>query len=201
MKKMLITGGKGDLAIALVDRYDDTFDILSPSSSELDVSNKDEVSKFLKNEKIDVLINNAGTIHPKNILESDASLWERDIQVNLIGTYYVTKGVLERNKKASIINVSSTAAFNAYANWSSYCASKAAVVTLTKCLANDGYAAYVLCPGAIHTKFRDALGLDNSNEMAVDSFLFQVENILVSKYKKGDVIFFRKNEVIINPVF
>ena len=198
---MLITGGQGDLAIATGDAFRSAYTIYSPSSKELDVSNKDIVSDYLKDKTIDVLINNAGTIHPKTILESDMDLWARDINVNLVGAYFVTKRVLENNPRSIIINVSSTAAFNAYANWSSYCASKAGLVTLTKSLANDSFAAYVLCPGAVKTKFRDGLGLDNSNEMEADVFVEQMDSILKGKYTPGDVIFFRKNELLINPSF
>ena len=201
MKTMLITGGKGDLAVAIQSKYSGTMKIYAPSSQELDVSNKEQVRNYLNNKNIDLLINNAGTIHPKPILESDEQLWERDIQVNLIGAYFVTKNVLEKNRKATIINIASTAAFNAYSNWSSYCASKAGLVTFTKSLANDCFEAYVLCPGAVRTKFRDGLGLDNSNEMDPTVVVEHLNNTLIGKYKPGDVIFFRKNEVIVNPTF
>ena len=198
---MLVTGGEGDLALAIIKAYRNQFEFFTPSSKELDVTNRVLVTEYIKDKKIDVLVNNAGTIHPKTILESDMALWEKDIQVNLIGAYYVTKRVLENNRSAIVVNVSSTAAFNAYANWSSYCASTIGLVTLTKCLANDDVNAFALCPGAVKTKFRDALGLDNSNEMTTASFVEQLNKILCGDYDAGDVIFFRKNEVKINPVF
>jgi len=201
MKNMLITGGKGDLALAISEAYSESYNLITPSSKELDVTNKDMVTSFLKDKKIDVLINNAGTIHPKTILESDMDLWSKDIQVNLIGAYFVTKRTLENNLNCIIVNVSSTAAFSAYANWSSYCASKAGLVTLTKSLANDNFNAFALCPGAIRTKFRDSLGLDNTNEMTTEIFIEQLKLVLTGKYSPGDVIFFRKNELKINPVF
>jgi NAD(P)-dependent dehydrogenase (short-subunit alcohol dehydrogenase family) len=201
MKTILITGGSGDLAVAIKEFFCSQFKVLSPSSKELDVTDKQSVKTYLKDKNIDVLINNAGTIHSAGILESDMALWERDIQVNLIGTYFVTKTVLHSNKDALIINIASTAAFNAYSNWSSYCSSKAAVVTLTKSIANDNFEAYVLCPGAIRTKFRDGLGLDNSNEMAPMTVVEQIKKVLDGEYKRGDVIFFRKNEIRINPSF
>jgi len=199
MKTMLITGGAGDLAIAIKSFYEHKFNILNPSSKELDVSDKIAVCHYIKDTKVDILVNNAGTIHPATILESDMDLWEKDIKVNLIGAYFVTKQVLQQNPSAIIINIASTAAFNAYPNWSSYCASKAGMVTFTKSIANDSFNAYVLCPGAIRTKFRDNLGLDNSNEMHSDTVVDQVENILRGKYAPGDVVFFRKNEIKINP--
>lgn len=199
MKTILITGGSGDLAVAIKDSFEGGFSILTPSSKELDVTNRQSVSDYLENKSVDILINNAGTLHSATILESDMVLWERDIQVNLIGAYYVAKTVLHKNNNAIIINISSTAAFNAYPNWSSYCSSKAAMVTFSKSIANDGFEVYVLCPGAVRTKFRDGLGLDNSNEMPPSSVVKQVKKVLDREYNSGDVIFFRKNEIKINP--
>ncbi len=199
MKTLLITGGEGDLAVAIKDFFKDNYRVLTPSSKELDVTNRQSVKDYLEDKTIDILINNAGTIHSATILESDMELWERDIQVNLIGAYYVTKTVLHKNSSAVIINIASTAAFNAYPNWSSYCSSKAAMVTFSKSIANDGFNVFVLCPGAVRTKFRDGLGLDNSNEMAPSMVVDQVRKILANGYNSGDVVFFRKNELKINP--
>lgn len=192
--QMLITGGEGDLAIAIGEKYSNKYDLFLPSSKELDVTNLDNVKKYVGSKTFDVVINNAGTIHPRRILESDEELWQKDIQVNLIGSYFVSKNVLERNSNAIVVNVSSTAAFNYYSNWSSYCASKAGVVTLTKCLANDGFKVFCLCPGAIKTKFRDGLGLSNANAMSFDLFLEKLDEVISGAYEPGDAVMFRKNE-------
>ena len=72
-------------------------------------------------------------------------------------------------------------------------------MSLTKCVANDGYSAYSLCPGAVLTKFRDGLGLSNDNAMSQNQFVEQIEKILKEDYRRGDIIFFQKNELIINP--
>ena len=197
--KMLITGGQGDLAKAVAAKYRQSYELSLPSSKELNVTEFNSVKSYVGNTKFDVLINNAGTIHPKRILESDEYLWERDIRVNLLGPYYVTKQVLESNPEALIINISSTAAFNAYKNWSSYCASKAALVTFTKCLASDGYSAYCLCPGAIATKFRKGLNLSSTNEMKIELFVEQILSVINASYKPGDVIYFTNREKKINP--
>ena len=199
MQKILITGGQGDIAKAISRAFRTLYEVDSPSSKQLDVTDNESIKEYLKDKQVDILINNAGTIHPKRILDSDESLWERDIKVNLIGPYLMSKKVLTKNPQALIINISSTAAFNAYPDWSSYCASKAGLVTLTKCLANDGFKAFVLCPGAILTKLRDGLGLSNDNAMTADMFVEQVEKVVNGQYVSGDVIFFRKNELVINP--
>lgn len=200
-KTMLISGGQGDLAQAVAQRYKNEYEVYVPSSKEMDVTSKGSVITYINERKIDVLINNAGTIHPQNILESNEELWERDIKVNLIGPYLVSKTVLQINSSALIINVSSTAAYNYYSNWSSYCSSKAGLVSFTKCLAAQEFNVYCLCPGAIETKFRNGLGLPNTHAMSKEQFVEQVDNVLKQKYTKGDAIFFRKNELIVNPKF
>ncbi|NQY63566.1 MAG: SDR family oxidoreductase [Alteromonadaceae bacterium] len=204
MINILITGGAGDWAVSFKEKYKNQFNITTTSHTELDVTSSDRVVAFFQNQavegkKFDVVINNAGCIHPKRILEADSQAWINDINVNLIGTFLVSKSALGANKETIIINISSTAAFNSYPDWSSYCASKAGVVTLSKSLSKDGFQVYCLCPGAIDTKFRDNLNLSNDNAMACDDVSVHIIDILANKYTSGDVLFFRKGEFILNP--
>ena len=199
MINILITGGAGDWAVNFKKNYNSQFIITTTNRKELDVTDPSSGLAYFQDKKFDVVINNAGCIHPERILETNTELWINDINVNLIGTFLVTKSALSMNKKAIIINISSTAAFNAYPNWSSYCASKAGVVTLSKSLANDGYNSYCLCPGAIDTKFRDKLNLSNDNVMSCKDLSKHVLDILKNKYNPGDILFFRKGEFVLNP--
>lgn len=90
--------------------------------------------------KIDILINNAGIASFGTLLEMDPEEWERIIQVNLMGTYYVTRkilpAILEQNE-GSIINIASTAGEKGFATGSAYCASKFAVLGLTESLMQE----------------------------------------------------------------
>jgi 3-oxoacyl-[acyl-carrier protein] reductase len=199
MKSILITGGAGDWAQSFYHQFKNEYNIFTPSRTELDISNELSVSNYFEKNSFDIVINNAGTIHPKRILESETHLWINDIQVNLIGTYLTAKAALSKNTNAVIINISSTAAFNAYPDWSSYCASKAGVVTLSKCLAKDGFNSYCLCPGAILTKFRDKFDLPNDNVLACEDLSKHVIDIINEKYTSGDILFVRKGEFILNP--
>jgi len=199
MIKILITGGAGDWATSFKEKFQDSFIVETPNRQLLDVTSEDSISSYLKNKAFDVVINNAGSIHPARVLESKTQLWINDINVNLIGTYLVSKHILSINPKATVINVSSTAGYNAYPDWSSYCASKAGVITLSKSLANDNFSVFCLCPGAIDTKFRDKLDLSNANVMDCDVMSDHVIDIINNKYIPGDVLFFRKNEFILNP--
>jgi NAD(P)-dependent dehydrogenase (short-subunit alcohol dehydrogenase family) len=199
MKSILITGGAGDWAQSFYQQFKNAFKISTPSRTELDISNELSVNNYFKSNSFDIVINNAGTIHPKRILESDTHLWINDIQVNLIGSYLTAKAALTKTPDTVIINISSTAAFNAYPDWSSYCASKAGVVTLSKCLAKDGFNSYCLCPGAIMTKFRDKFDLPNDNILTCEDLSKHVLDIIDEKYTSGDILFVRKGEFILNP--
>jgi 3-oxoacyl-[acyl-carrier protein] reductase len=199
MLRVLITGGAGDWATSFKQRFSEEFDIVTPNRAELDVTDFNSVKQFFVDNPFDIVINNAGSIHPKTLLDADTELWINDINVNLVGTFLVTKYALADNGNAIIINISSTAGFNHYANWSSYCSSKAAVISFSKCLAKDNFTVFCLCPGAIDTKFRDNLNLSNDNAMSCDELSDYVIDVIGGKYQSGDVLFFRKNEFILNP--
>lgn len=88
----------------------------------------------------DILINNAGIGTFAKLHEMDPALWKQIIDVNLMGTYYVTRAVLpqliEKNC-GDIINISSTNGLNGAAGSSAYSASKFGVIGLTESLAQE----------------------------------------------------------------
>ena len=199
MTSILITGGAGDWASSFKSQYEQSFDITTLGRKELDVTSPDEVNDYFTDKSFDIVINNAGSIHPARIADADPQKWINDINVNLIGTFLVSQAAVKAKPNTQIINISSTAAFNAYGNWSSYCSAKAGVLTLSKSLANDGYEAYCVCPGAIDTKFRDGLNLSNANAMTCEHLSTYIIDIIDGKYQSGDVLFIRKEEFILNP--
>lgn len=111
----------------------------------VDVSAKDQVEQAIEkvtNElgKADILINNAGIGKFASLLEMDPEEWKQIVDVNLMGTYYVTRAVLpqliEKNG-GDIINISSTNGLNGAATSSAYSASKFGVIGLTESLAQE----------------------------------------------------------------
>lgn len=199
MLRILITGGNGDWASSFKQQYSHQYDIQTVGRQTLDVTSMSAVSDFFADKRFDIVINNAGSIHPKTILEADSAAWINDINVNLIGTFLVTKFALASNKHTIIINIASTAGFNTYPNWSSYCAAKAGVISFSQSVAKDNFAVYCLCPGAIDTKFRDGLNLSNANAMQCEDLSKYVIDIIEGKYTSGDVLFIRKDEFVLNP--
>lgn len=89
---------------------------------------------------VDILINNAGIAQFGTLMDMEPSTWERIIQVNLMGAYYVTRAalpfMLEQNR-GDIINVASTAGERGFATGSAYCASKFGLLGLTESLLQE----------------------------------------------------------------
>jgi len=86
---------------------------------------------------IDILINNAGVGDFGSFENMPVETWEKVMKVNLFGVYYVTKATLpylKQNKEGDIVNVASTAGLKGGPNMSAYCASKAAVISLSQSL-------------------------------------------------------------------
>ena len=109
--------------------------------------------------RLDGLVNNAGLIEPiARIEDSDADAWSHVVDVNLKGVYYGIRLALpymKANGGGTIINISSGAASGALEGWSHYCATKAAVLSLTKCVDKEerenGIRMIGLSPGTVAT--------------------------------------------------
>ena len=87
--------------------------------------------------EIEVLINNAGIYMVKPISQMLPSEWERIFQVNVFGVLNMTKAVLDKMERGVIVNVASIIGIHPMGNAAPYCASKAAVVALTKSLSQE----------------------------------------------------------------
>jgi len=111
--------------------------------------------------KVDILANAAGITAEQTISGHDDALWQRVIDVNLTGTYRCIKRVLPGMIAAEwgrIINIASTAASVGAATSGAYCASKAGVVGLTRCVALEGAPHGVTCNAISPTWVDTAFG-------------------------------------------
>lgn len=143
------------------------------STHVLNVTDKENVDKLpeavvSRHGVVDAIINNAGIIQPfVRIKDLDFDVIDRILNVNLIGTLYLTKAflpfLLER-PKAHITNVSSMAGFIPFPGQAIYSASKAAVKTFTEALYSELKDTYVgvtvIHPGAIDTNITTNSGID-----------------------------------------
>jgi NAD(P)-dependent dehydrogenase (short-subunit alcohol dehydrogenase family) len=129
-----------------------------------DVSKHSEVKTLVdvsvkRFRRIDVLVNNAGIVYFKSIMDTTEEEWDKTIDTNLKGVFLFTKEVLPymiQNKSGVIINVSSGAGKYGFPNLSTYCASKFGVIGLTESVAKEvtGYNVKIMaiCPGGVDTK-------------------------------------------------
>ncbi|WP_144211674.1 SDR family NAD(P)-dependent oxidoreductase [Shewanella donghaensis] len=201
MKKILITGGSGDLSQGLKLALESEFEVLSPSRQELDVTSIDSVKRYFSTHNFDIVINCAGKLYSSLVTDSDPLQWIEDINVNLIGTYLVCKFALVSNRKTKIINISSTAAYANYKDWTSYCASKAGVMKLSLGLFDEGLDIIVMCPGAIDTKLRNGLSIPNNNVMDITEGIAPILDAVNGQYKSGEIIFYRKGDLEVRQTY
>ncbi len=133
---------------------------------QLDVTDKERAIDYLTNlpkewKNIDILVNNAGLSKGLETLQNgNIQDWELMIDTNIKGLLYATKAILphmvERNS-GTIVNIASIAAHETYIGGNVYCATKAAVLQLSKALRMDvlGHNIRVISidPGMVETEF------------------------------------------------
>lgn len=197
-KKVLITGGSGDIAQQIKACLEkEGFDVYAPSRMEMDVTDTESIEKAMSYYKPDILINNAGYVIPHSIKEGDLKNTKKHIDINLLGTFFCAELALKYNPCLEIINIGSAAAIEAHSTWSEYCAAKAAVVMATKCWAEDGIYTVCISPGRTKTKMRKSLfPIEDQNSLLDPADFAKVVMKAVKKdYESGSHIVVRKNNV------
>ncbi|GMA63495.1 short-chain dehydrogenase [Alicyclobacillus fastidiosus] len=185
-KKAFITGGSGSLGksiskalasagaeviIAGIEQLDKLKDIQREFESDgykasvmhLDVSNPQHLQSLtetLKNDHghIDILVNGAGINVRGPILETSIEDWDRVVNINLRGTFFVSQAVarlmFEQNS-GKIINICSLSSHIGLPNMGPYCASKGGVNQITKAMAIEWASCIqvnAIAPGYFHTE-------------------------------------------------
>lgn len=143
-----------------------------------DVSNFEDcercVNEIIKEYgKIDVLVNNAGITKDTLLMRMKKEDFESVIDINLVGTFNVTKNVISHMMKARsgrIINISSVVGVSGNAGQTNYSASKAGIIGFTKSLAKEvgsrGILVNAVAPGFIETQMTDVLKDEIKEEIA-----------------------------------
>ncbi len=199
MIRVLITGGNGDIAKAIVNELSSQggMEIEAPGKQILDVTDVDSVHNFVSKFVPDILINNAGYVVPMSIGSCDIGSEKKALDINLFGIFNCTAAVLALNPKAKIINIGSSAATKVHGTWASYCAAKAGVVMATKCWAEEGYNVVCISPGRTATKMRKGLfpNEDQSTLLTVEKFAKVVKKAVNGEYESGSHINVTKDNV------
>lgn len=127
---------------------------------DVDISDETQIVEALSSVAelgpIDTLFNNAGIGSTKNVIDCDVEEWDRVFNVNVRGTYLMCKhvlpGMLERGSGV-IVNTASAAGLIGLPDRAAYCASKGAVIALTKQIAVQwaahGIRCNSVCPGTV----------------------------------------------------
>jgi NAD(P)-dependent dehydrogenase (short-subunit alcohol dehydrogenase family) len=113
---------------------------------------------------VDVLYNNAGVNSAGSVIDASDDDWDKCFAVNAKGTFLCSRAgarSMVETGGGSIINQGSVAAIVGIANFASYCASKGAVVALTRSMSIDlaprGIRVNVICPGTVYTPLMEPM--------------------------------------------
>jgi meso-butanediol dehydrogenase / (S,S)-butanediol dehydrogenase / diacetyl reductase len=111
---------------------------------------------------LDILVNNAGILYTANALDTSNEQWLDTMAVNVNALFYLSRAAVKHMKaagKGAIVNIASEWGLNGEANHVAYCASKGAVIQITRCMAldhaRDNIRVNSVCPGEIHTRMVD----------------------------------------------
>ncbi len=126
-----------------------------------------KLKAFIGDGKLDLLINNAGIGYTGNLADMPLADWLQVMNLNVISVFQCVQAVLPQMRdqgSGKIINIASIAAHSNFPNWGAYCASKAALLSLSKVLSmeesGNGIQVSVVSPGSVNTELWDTETVD-----------------------------------------
>jgi NAD(P)-dependent dehydrogenase (short-subunit alcohol dehydrogenase family) len=174
-KRAIVTGGASGIGAAITARFaaegarvtaaDIDHESLrtgeeGASRVRVDVTEEDSVIALIEAAEhdgpVDVLVNVAGVGSTTTAPDTPLEVWEQVMAVNARGTFLCCKHAIPRmaqRRRGAIVNIASVAALVGFRNRAAYCASKGAVLALTRAMAldhvADGVRVNCVCPGTI----------------------------------------------------
>ena len=185
---ILLTGATGAIGSAILDKlYVAGANIIATGTNQkkldqiktkfenviikkFDISNHDEIEKFVDecneklNNKIDILINNAGITNDNLTIRMKKNEWDNVINLNLTSSFLITKFVIKKmlkNKNGKIINITSVVGHTGNVGQANYAASKAGLIGMSKSLAQEygkkNITVNCVSPGFIKSEMTDKI--------------------------------------------
>jgi NAD(P)-dependent dehydrogenase (short-subunit alcohol dehydrogenase family) len=119
----------------------------------LNVQSRDSVDAFVadvvaQHGGVDILVNAAGVYEEAAVIDHPEQIWDDHINTNLSGTFRMIRAVMphmKRNRWGRIVNIASVAAHQGMPNNAAYCASKAGLLGLGRCVSLEGAAHGITC--------------------------------------------------------
>ncbi|MBN1440461.1 MAG: SDR family NAD(P)-dependent oxidoreductase [Anaerolineales bacterium] len=137
---------------------------------------------------IDILVNNAGITSQSLVVDQDPEQAEREVRVNYLGAYRLTRAVLPRmleRGSGMIVNVSSTIGSVPSPTQANYCATKAALVAFSEALRGEvedrGIDVRVFLPGHTQTEMGRSIRLKTPQRMTAEEVAAHFLRALRSK--------------------
>ena len=177
----VITGASRGIGLATARRLSAEFDVVSLSRTEAtgittyrtDITQPGEVAEAFgkiaeQHGTPEVLVNNAGFVEPKGLLEMSLEDWATTVAVNLTGAFICTQQFVRHARRhgrgGKIVNIASTAGTRPQPGWSAYAAAKAGVINFSLSMAEElrpyGIRVYCVAPGRCATDLRRRLAPD-----------------------------------------
>lgn len=167
-KKAIITGGSKGIGQAIARKFIQeganviVFDIEKPKYKakfyQVDIKSEEEIRKAFRDiKRLDILVNNAGVYFQSSIEKTTKGRLDFLVDTNLKGTFLMCKYALPllKKSKGQIINISSGLGAVPEPESPAYCATKSALIMLTKCMAQEyapkGLRVNAILPGPIDT--------------------------------------------------
>ena len=158
-------------------------------SVKADISSEEDVKDMFQNimkkyPKIDVLVNNASIALDNDLISKDSIEFKSVLDVNLLGTYLVTKYSLDLFDSGSIINITSTNAFDTgYIESIDYDASKAGVIALT-----HDFAKYLAPKIRVNAVAPGWINTDMTSNLNPDFKKCEIDKILLKRFADPEEI-------------
>ena len=163
--KVLMSGrdqARGDVVLEAIHQAGGTAEFITGDLRENGVCDKLVAETVARYGRIDVLVNNAGILYSAPAAETTDEEWSDTFAVNVTAVFQLARAALKAmiaQGGGSIVNIASESGLNGEPGLTAYCASKGAVVQMTKCMALDHIGDNVrinsVCPGETRTKMID----------------------------------------------